>query len=450
MRLTEHEEQLNLQAALASSTQSVAERLCDLVVLLDAEFCVLSNAVPVNSFFRQPMFGQDFREFMDSADRPSLQQAFDRASHTRIPECLPVTVVLGADCRRSVHLLIASTGAVSPKYLVGLSADAEDPGCPMPNDVAHGQIEAARNSYQESVVSDAETTRTGRVFGSADMEQIAKLGGEEQWWIDSADLHVPTPICILGEGGFGTVALGSYHGQSVAVKVMHRGECRLDGALMELRVLRRFRHPNVVLLHGAVSTGCGGIALVYELVCGMQLDVLLESRHEITTADRFQMLYALSSAMACLHLHSPSIVHGDLKPQNIMMEETRSGFRPKLLDFGLSTFQGHRQVLHGGTLAWQAPETIMRDVPKGTASDVYSFGWLALLVVAKMQPHGGLSGRPLQEYVRNIVVRRSSPNIAMPQTAPFRDECFALSAACLRFDPPRRPSMPEIQVVLGG
>lgn len=50
-RLIDQEQQLNVQSALASSLQSIAERLCDLVVLLDSELAVMSNEVPVNTFF---------------------------------------------------------------------------------------------------------------------------------------------------------------------------------------------------------------------------------------------------------------------------------------------------------------------------------------------------------------------------------------------------------------
>jgi len=180
------------------------------------------------------------------------------------------------------------------------------------------------------------------------------------------------------------------------------------------------------------------------------LHELLETRRGLSDFDRFQILYATSSALSCLHMHSPSIVHGDLKPQNIMVEETCSGFRPKLLDFGLSKFQGRSVGISGGTLAWQAPETLLPHSSAGTASDVFSFGWLALLIISGAYPYGGVDLKTLRRILHDMVEQQQSPCFVVPEVAPFRAECQALCAACLQFDPAQRPSMSQVQVALAG
>lgn len=449
LKLAEQEQQLATQQALASSMQAIAERMCDLVIFLDAQLSVVSNTVPVSAFFGRAMIGNAFCDVVSPSDRQRLEEAFGRAAGSQVPQCLPVSVVEHG----TAHLLIASTGAASPKYLVGLSVEATEDRQPaacgaIRDDLADAL--AQRPPHEPSIASmDRQTTRTERVFRSSDLEQIAELGREEGWWIDPSDVRLPTPWLVLGEGGFGVVAMASYRGQAVAVKVNRCGESKLQGALGELRVLRRFRHPNVVLLHGAMNAGQGSIALVTELVCGMQLCELLQSRRHVADEDRFQILYSISSALSCLHLHSPSIVHGDLKPQNIMMEEMQSGFRPKLLDFGFS-FQGRNTGLQGGTMAWQAPETFGARSSARTPSDVFSFGWLAIFVVSGDMPHSGLSGCALRERVRDMVRRQQSPHVSLPPSAPFRSECQALAAACLFFDPEKRPRTPELLVSLGG
>lgn len=87
-------------------------------------------------------------------------------------------------------------------------------------------LPSGRRLAESAAGSDRQTTRTGRVFGSSDLEKIAALGRDEQWWIDPGDLTMPTPSCILGMGGFGVVATASYRGQSVAVKVCP-GSCHM-------------------------------------------------------------------------------------------------------------------------------------------------------------------------------------------------------------------------------
>lgn len=111
------------------------------------------------------------------------------------------------------------------------------------------------------------------------------------------------------------------------------------------------------------------------------------------------------------------------------------GFRPKLLDFGLSKFQGRTVSMQGGTLAWRAPETLLPGASAGAASDVYSFGWMALLVVAGVRPHHGLSGEALQTRVLDLAARGDSPEIDVADSAPFHAECQALCSACLQGDP---------------
>ena len=93
-------------------------------------------------------------------------------------------------------------------------------------------------------------------------------------------------------------------------------------------------------------------------------------------------------------LHMCGVVHGDLKPQNILLfdnPETEGGLIAKIADFGFSNIEFLKESSRGETELWKAPEriigcpvtitTAMQELDSpGCASDVYSFGLIAIFV----------------------------------------------------------------------
>jgi len=146
-------------------------------------------------------------------------------------------------------------------------------------------------------------------------------------------------------------------------------------------------------------------------------------------------------ALRYLHARRPSIVHGDLKDSNILVERLHDKVRAKLLDFGLSRVltAGARPL--GGTLRWMAPELISdRRMPPSVAADVFSFGRLAFMI--------STCDKPLQSVtdtqIRELAQAGTTPVLVWPEDDPCCLPTQALVQQCVCVDSVRRPSFVEV------
>jgi len=314
--------------------------------------------------------------------------------------------------------------------------------------------EAGPESVTDSLPA---TTATGRIFESACtegddtkelLEQVKSMGIREHWYIDSREVKL-LPDRVLGTGGFGVVMKGFLCGMQVAVKMSRSAIQSADAGSLselcnELRVFRRLRHQNIVAMHGAIiDVRCLQMALVLELVQGMQLDRFIgmppqRSSETPGLMARYQLILGISSALIYLHTRDPQIVHGDLKPSNIMVESSSSGaVCPRLLDFGLSRVLTRRSKPLGGTLLWMAPETLHRTTPKKCTADIYTFGHIVVFVATGMVPMRGLSRTQVLQRLQT----GTPPMPVWPAACPFKHTCKPLVARCLDVDVANRPSM---------
>ncbi len=145
--------------------------------------------------------------------------------------------------------------------------------------------------------------------------------------------------------------------------------------LDEGRHLLRLRHPGVVAGHGLIRDGDGRLLMVMEFVRGSTLAARLREG-PLAPAELSALATALLQALA--GLHAEGIVHGDLSPDNIMLEADRCS-EPKIIDFGLAQRVGDADaaalVDFAGKFSWVSPEQLLgREQPIDTRSDLYSLG----------------------------------------------------------------------------
>ncbi|KAM3256995.1 hypothetical protein ACQJBY_049399 [Aegilops geniculata] len=196
----------------------------------------------------------------------------------------------------------------------------------------------------------------------------------------------------IGRGGFGSVYCGFLDEQDRHVAVKMFSMESLDQGSMEfeheVKIMSQLRHRNVVQLLGWCDCR-KGLLLVYEFVPGGSLDKRLHDPEKpLTWQERYKIALGLGSAIQYLHTEcNQCVVHGDIKPSNIMLDSSNC---TKLGDFGLARLADHgaepqaTQVL-AGTVGYMDPEFVCSQ-RRGTESDVYSFGIVLLEIASGMRP----------------------------------------------------------------
>ena len=145
----------------------------------------------------------------------------------------------------------------------------------------------------------------------------------------------------VGVGGMGTVYLAAHTGlgQHVAVKVLHERYAREHQLKQrfenEARTYGRLNHPNLVSLHDFGATPDGTLYMVMEYCPGTVLSVLLKERKALPAPLAVDITVQIAQALTAAH--AKGFVHRDLKPDNVMLMESRPGkYHAKLLDFGIA------------------------------------------------------------------------------------------------------------------
>jgi len=265
----------------------------------------------------------------------------------------------------------------------------------------------------------------------------------------AVDLSIPAEEIQLGErigiGSYGEVHRGLWRGTEVAVKRFLDQD--LSQHLMrefetEVDLMRRLRHPNVILLMGAV-TKTPNLSIVTEFLHRGSLYKLLHRPQPpqvtaaLSEARRMRMALDVAKGMHYLHSCDPIIVHRDLKSPNLLVDKH---WMVKVCDFGLSRMKNHTFLSsksNAGTPEWMAPE-VLRNEPSDEKSDIWSYGVIFWELLTLKEPWNGLN--PMQVVG---AVGFSGNSLAIPEDA--RPEAKSLCEDCFRGNAKDRPSFLEIQ-----
>ncbi len=213
----------------------------------------------------------------------------------------------------------------------------------------------------------------------------------------------------LGEGGMGQVFLAARvdgeFDQQVAIKLMRTpwfGPELLQRFLAERQILARLEHPGIARLIDGGTTPLGQPYLVMDYVDGIPIDSYCQ-QEQLSIRERLGLFLKVCEAVE--HAHTRLVVHGDIKPTNILVTTDGS---PRLLDFGIARLLETKRGVPALTLItgqaltpeYASPEQF-RGEPITTASDVYSLGVMLYQLLTDQLPFQPTDTTPQQ--LENLV-----------------------------------------------
>lgn len=257
------------------------------------------------------------------------------------------------------------------------------------------------------------------------------------------------------EGLYADVCIGHWEKPDgsktdVAIKCV-RGIDGVDKAQLDRRIRREAfiwraaRHSNILPFIG--------YQVVHELpwlvspLCKHgNLKEYLDTNPEVTDAQKITLLCGAGYGLAHLHALTPVIVHGDIKPGNVVIQDN---LQAALCDFGMSriflglgkvsglTTTGNRT---GGTAGYQAKELLEGSAPT-TAGDVYAFGGLILATMSGEEPFG----KKKNDAARITAIClgetfKPADHLGLPEA----DSLWGLLNKCWSVDPEARPTIETV------
>lgn len=199
----------------------------------------------------------------------------------------------------------------------------------------------------------------------------------------------------IGQGGSGAVwSATSAAGETVAIKVVPAIDA--DDALVELAVLGRISDPHLVRLHEAVALPGGDIAIVLDHLAGGTLGAAVRARGHLAPGEAVTVLSPIASTLG--RLHGMGVVHGDVSPDNVLLDLDG---RPFLADLGVARIVGEQLAELRGTEGFVAPEVAVGGVPT-PASDVHALGALAWFALTGEAPGPAVIRGRLGERVAGL------------------------------------------------
>lgn len=204
-------------------------------------------------------------------------------------------------------------------------------------------------------------------------------GGFTRWLNNEeslpADTHVGPYRIVreLARGGMGVVYVGQRDDntitQTVAIKLT-RWHAELDDLIRhEARTLLSLNHPNILRCFDVGLTTTGALYFISEWVEGDSLE-RLSAGGVINPVDLHR--WSIELAQALCYAHARRVGHGDIKPDNILVDRSRS---LRLIDFGIAVTLGPEQTTpaKGYSPGYAAPEVLSKG-DFTLAADIYSFG----------------------------------------------------------------------------
>lgn len=244
----------------------------------------------------------------------------------------------------------------------------------------------------------------------------------------------------IGQGGMGVVYRVRHRelGTILALKMLPpdlAGEPELVARFRrEARVMARLSHPHIVRVFDLVQEG-DAFYLVMEYLRGRNLrehlQVHMASQHQpMALPDVLRIGVEVADALAYAHEQTPAVIHRDIKPPNIIIEEGTG--RAVVTDFGIAMLAGESQTKltrtggFVGTLKYSSPEQMRHDADVDGRADVYSLGMVLYELYTGRQYFAGLTD---EEVIGRVLYNPQEDSGAIPESEPQFAEIIRLAIA---------------------
>ena len=258
----------------------------------------------------------------------------------------------------------------------------------------------------------------------------------------------------LGEGAFGTVYLSKNRITKDLVAMKKIPKQLTDNASFqnEVNALVRVRnnggHPYICGMK-EIFEDKKYYYMVLDLVSGGEMFEHLITLGAYSEADASRLVKEVSGALS--FLHGTGIVHGDLKPENLMLSTQRKeDSTVKLVDFGcaqISTDSGLilSKASAGNTPAYCPPEVLENPkAPITPAMDVWGLGIILYIMLTGLHPFD-LNGNATDDQIERLIKQRQAPPLQnSPITAHMSDSAIDVIEKCIKWDPKERITAMEL------
>ncbi|XP_070200689.1 twitchin-like isoform X4 [Littorina saxatilis] len=231
-----------------------------------------------------------------------------------------------------------------------------------------------------------------------------KINDYDKFFDDIWKKFVPQPVEVkqgsvydyydileeLGSGAFGVVhrCIEKATGRTFVAKFINTPyPCDKHTVKNEINIMNHLHHPKLINLHDAFEDK-HEMTLILEFLSGGELfDRIAAEDYKMSEAEVINYMRQVCEGLK--HMHENSIVHLDIKPENIMCE-TNKAANVKIIDFGLATKLNPDEIVKvtTATAEFAAPEIVERE-PVGFYTDMWAVGVLAYVLLSGLSPFAG-------------------------------------------------------------